>query len=576
MPQITPEEMEFNSRRSPVIGRRGMAATSQPLAVAAGLEILQKGGNAADAAVATAAALNVTEPTSTGIGGDCFALYYDTGTGQVSALNGSGGAPSALTLDRLRKEGFHDELPPFHPYTITVPGACAGWCDLAAVHGRLPLAEALAPAIRLAEEGFPVAPVTAYFWQRAAERQLRQAAGGLEITIDGRGPHPGEIFRNPGLARTLQRVAEGGKAAFYLGEIAEAIARTVQGAGGVLRIEDLAGHHSTWEQPIYTDYRGLRVWECPPNGQGLAALIGLNILEGYDLASLPPLSADRLHLEIEAMRLAFADTRWYVADPEYHPAPLDGLLSKDYAAEHRKLINPMRATLDQRHGTPTTSSDTVYLSVVDGAGNACSFINSNYMGVGTGIVPSGWGFTLQNRGHNFSLDPDHPNALEPGKRPYHTIIPGMITKGGRRTMDEGRTTEDEGGWRSAGLQRLAVGRGREEELYASFGVMGGFMQPQGHLQVVTALVDDALDPQAALDRPRFCIGDGSAGGQVALEQGIPAEALDELLRRGHPAVMVGGHERALFGRGQIILREAGTGVLWGGSDPRADGCTMSL
>jgi len=544
-----------------------MVATSQPLAVAAGLDALAQGGNAADAAIAAAAALNVTEPTSTGIGGDCFALYYDAGTRRVSALNGSGRAPAALTLERLQREGFGEQLPPFHPYTITVPGACAGWCDLSAAHGRLPLDRVLAPAIRLAEEGFPVAPITAYFWQRGAERQLRQAPGGLELTVAGRAPHPGEIFRNPGLARALRVVAEGGKDAFYQGEIAAAIAAVVKKAGGCLSAADLAAHRSTWEEPVSVTYRGLRVWECPPNGQGLAALLGLNLLEGFDLDNLPPLSAGRLHLEVESMRLAFADARWYVADPASNPAPLEWLLSKEYAAERRRLIDPSRATLDQAHGTPFSASDTVYLSVVDGEGNACSFINSNYMGFGTGIVPSGWGFSLQNRGHNFSLDPAHPNALAPGKRPYHTIIPALATRPGQAP----------GGWDSSSTAvptGVAVPTG--EELYASFGVMGGFMQPQGHLQVVVALVDDGLDPQAALDRPRFCVADGTAGGRLALEEGVPPQVMAELVEMGHPVEAISGYARALFGRGQIILRDPESGVLWGGSDPRADGCAMCL
>ncbi|MEJ5198682.1 MAG: gamma-glutamyltransferase family protein [Anaerolineae bacterium] len=553
----------FNSRRSPVYGRRGMVAASQPLAVAAGLEILAAGGNAADAAIATAAALNVTEPTSTGIGGDCFALYYEAATGRITALNGSGRAPAGLTLERLRREGFGVEadddatvgthgraplapLPPYHPYTITVPGACAGWCDLNARHGRLPLARVLAPAIRLAEEGFPVSPITAYHWARGAERQLAQAPGGRELTIEGRAPRPGEIFRNPGLARTLRTVAEGGKDAFYRGPIAEAIAETVQRAGGCMTVEDLAGHTSTWDEPISVTYRGLRVWECPPNGQGMTALLALNILEGFDLAALDPLSPERLHLEIEAMRLAFADARWYIADPRFTNIPIHHLLAKDYAADRRKLIHPHRATLDQRRGAPVAGSDTVYFCTVDGEGNACSFINSNYMGFGTGIVPAGWGFTLQNRGHNFSLEPGHPNAVAPGKRPYHTIIPGLLT------------------------------RASDNALLGPFGVMGGFMQPQGHMQVVIALADDGADPQAALDRPRFCIADGTAGGRVGLEDGIPAATVAALAEMGHVVEVVAGHERALFGRGQIILRDPATGVLCGGSDPRADGCAMSL
>jgi gamma-glutamyltranspeptidase/glutathione hydrolase len=539
----------YHSRRSAVYGTRGMVAASQPLAVAAGLEILNLGGNAADAAVAAAAALNVTEPTSTGIGGDCFALYFNAADHQVSALNGSGRAPAALTLERLHNEGIREELPPLHPYTITVPGACAGWCDLVGEYGRLEMSQVLAPAIRLAEGGFPVAPLTAYFWSRGASRQLKSAPGGKQLTIDGRAPLAGEIFRNPGLARTFRTVVEGGKAAFYQGSIAEAIAEVVEGAGGCLNTTDLAAHFSTWEQPVSTTYRDIRVWECPPNGQGLAALLGLNILEGFNLAELPPLSSRRLHLEIESMRLAFADTSWYVADPAFNPAPLQDLLSKDYAAQRQQLIDPNRATLDQRYGTPTSGSDTVYLSVVDGQGNACSFINSNYMGFGTGIVPAGWGFSLQNRGHNFRLDPEHPNALAPGKRPYHTIIPAMATQ---------------------------TGADGEQELYASFGVMGGFMQPQGHLQVVVSMVDDHLDPQETLDQPRFCISDGEAGGAVDLEAGIPSNVMDELAAMGHSINEVSGHERALFGRGQIICRDPTSGVLCAGSDPRADGCAMSL
>jgi gamma-glutamyltranspeptidase/glutathione hydrolase len=520
-----------------------MVAASQPLAVAAGIEILRQGGNAADAAVAVAAALNVTEPTSTGIGGDCFALFYAASTRQVAALNGSGRAPAALSLERLRREGFSGELPPFHAYTVTVPGACAGWCDLVQHFGRLEMEAVLTPAIRLAEQGFPVTPTTAYFWNRAVERQLRHAVGGVELTIDGRAPQPGEIFRNPGLARAFRAIAQGGKAAFYQGQIAEAIVAALEQAGGCMDVADLAAHESTWDQPISATYRGMTVWECPPNGQGLAALLGLNLLEGFDLAAYPPLSTERLHLEIEALRLAFADTGWYVADPAFNPAPLAGLLSKDYAAERRKLIDPWRAALDPVRGVPLASSDTVYFSVVDAAGNACSFINSNYMGFGTGIVPSGWGFSLQNRGHNFSLQTDHPNALAPGKRPYHTIIPAMATR-------------------------------PDGSLWASFGVMGGFMQPQGHLQVVVALLDDHLDPQSALDRPRFCIEDGRLSGRVALEEGIPPEVVAELAEMGHPVLTLRGHERAAFGRGQIILRGE-DGVLWGGSDPRADGCAMS-
>ena len=536
----------FNSRRSPVHGKGGIVSTSQPLATAAGLEILAKGGNAADAAVAAGAALNVTEPTSTGIGGDMFALFYSANTKRVTALNGSGRAPAKLTLDTLKKDGFTTELPPFHAHTVTVPGACAGWFDLIQKHGSLAMSDILAPATRLASEGFPVAPITAYSWQRGAERQLKSGLNGRELTIDGRGPNAGEIFRNPGLAHTFDLIARGGPSAFYQGPIAEAIVAVIKEAGGVMSVEDLASHVSTWEEPISVTYRGLRVFECPPNGQGITALIALNILEGFDLASLESLSVENLHVMIEAMRLAFADSRWYVADPAFSNVPMQELLSKAYAAERRKLIDLKRATIDQHHGTPTNSSNTVYLSVVDKFGNACSFINSNYWGFGTGIVPKGFGFTLQNRGHNFSLIPDHPNALTPGKRPYHTIIPAMVT------------------------------READDSLYASYGVMGGFMQPQGHVQVLSALVDKGLDPQAALDLPRFCIDVDEAGGDVAIEDGIPNETMAQLEKMGHPVYRVTGYERALFGRGQVILRDTETGTLRAGSDSRADGCAMTL
>jgi gamma-glutamyltranspeptidase/glutathione hydrolase len=547
--------LAFKSRRSPVMGCGGMVASSQPLATAAGLEILARGGNAADAAVATAAALSVTEPASTGLGGDMFCLFYHAGTGQVSALNGSGRAPAALTLERLHREGF-GELPPTHPYTITVPGACAGWCDLIERHGSLPLAEVLAPAMRLAEEGFPVAPVTSLGWQEAAGDNLATALNGGELTVDGRAPRPGELFHNPGLARTLKTVAEGGKKAFYEGEIAEAVAAAVQQAGGCLTPADLAAHASTWEAPISTTYAGLRLWECPPNGQGLTVLMAVNLLEGFDLTALDPLSADRLHLEIEALRLAFADAGWFVADPAKIKVPVEELLSKGYAAERRKLIDPQRASLDQKHGSPLAGSDTVYFCVVDQLGNACSFINSLYMRFGTGIVPSGWGFALQNRGHNFSLDPQHPNALAPGKRPYHTIIPALITSPHPSPLSQGE-------------------RGWGEGLFAAFGVMGGFMQPQGHVQVFLALAQ-GFDPQAALDLPRFCIVDGIPAGRVGLEWEIKAGAVRDLLGRGHDVFRARAAQRGLFGRGQVILRDPLTGVLTGGSDPRADGCAMTL
>jgi gamma-glutamyltranspeptidase/glutathione hydrolase len=353
------------------------------------------------------------------------------------------------------------------------------------------------------------------------------------------------MFRNPTVAGTLRRVVEEGAKGFYQGEVADAVVRVVAAHGGVLDEEDLARHTSTWEEPISTSYRDLRVWECPPNGQGLAALLALNILRGFDLGALEALGSERLHLMIESMRLAFADAGRYVADPSVSPVPVAGLLSESYAAERRKLIGRDRCNPDLTHGMPPAGSDTVYLCAVDGQGNGCSFINSNYVGFGTGLVPEGFGFSLQNRGANFSLDPGHPNALAPGKRPYHTIIPGLLTR------------ESDG------------------SLYAPFGVMGGFMQPQGHLQVVVGMADDGLDPQAALDRPRFNILGGRPDGDVEVEDDISEATCDELAKRGHAVRRIGGWGRVQFGRGQIIRRDP-TGVLWGGSDPRADGCAMSF
>ena len=521
----------------------GMVATSQRYATDAGLAILREGGNAADAAVAAAAALNLTEPMSTGLGGDMFALFYEAATKSVTALNGSGRAPAALSLDLLRKQGL-DPLPAHHAHNVTVPGACAGWFDLIARHGSLPMARILAPAIRLGEEGYAVASHTAHGW--AGGRSMLKGPGERDLTIDGRAPREGETFRNPSLARTLRAIGAGGRDAYYKGEIGRAVVEAVRKAGGVLSAEDLAAHESTWVEPISTTYRGMRVWECPPNGQGITALIALNILEGFDLKGQDPAGPERWHLLIEAMRIAFADTRWYVADPQFSKIPAAELLSKEYAEKRRALFDPKRATVDVRRGSPVAGSDTVYFCAVDGRGNACSFINSNYMGFGTGIVPEGCGFTLQNRGACFVTDPGHPNALAPRKRPYHTIIPGMMTRA-------------------------------DGSLYAPFGVMGGFMQPQGHVQVVVGIVDDGLEPQPVLDRPRFCIQpvDG-ANSKVELETGLPAATVAGLKERGHPVVPgISGYARAIFGRGQVIRRDP-DGTLTGGSDGRADGGVKSV
>ncbi|MFP4323190.1 MAG: gamma-glutamyltransferase, partial [Anaerolineales bacterium] len=468
---MQPMSFDFRSRRSMVSAQRGMVAASNPLAAQAGLDILRQGGNAADAAIAAAAVMNVVAPASTGIGGDCFALYYDATTKQISGLNGSGRAPAALTPEHLAAAGFTEAIPTRHALAVTVPGAVAGWVDLIAQHGSLPMSTLLADAIHYASEGYVVSPVFGRAWGRA-EGFLRERPHTDDYLPDGRAPRPGQIVRLPGLARSLQAIAEGGKTAFYEGPIAEAIVATLREQGGVMSLDDLAGHTSNWVAPISTDYHGLTVYEIPPNGQGLAALIALNIAEGWGLNEMEAFSAERLHLMVEAMRLAFADARHYIADMDVEIVPVEALLSKDYATTRRALVNHETAMQPPGFGAPLPGSDTIYLTAVDGAGNACSFINSLYMGFGSGIVARDTGIFLQNRGANFTLEPGHANRLAPGKRPYHTIIPGMATRDGA--------------------------------LWASFGVMGGFMQPQGHLQVITAMLDDNLNPQEALDRPRFC------------------------------------------------------------------------
>ena len=535
------DELRFESRRSPLIARRAAVATSHPLAAGAGLEVLRSGGNAADAAVATAAALNVVEPTMTGIGGDCFALYLEASSRSVHAVNGSGRAPAALTLAELGRRGVGESLPRRSALAVTVPGAAAAWSDTVSRHGRLPLADVLAPAIALAEDGAPVSPLVAHLWAEG-EPHLRQGPHAAEMLLGGRPPRAGEIWRNPTLARTLRAVAEGGAEAFYTGRIAEAVCAVVQRLGGVLEPADLAAHRSTFEAPIRARYGGCWVYECAPPGQGLAALMALQIAAELPLAGRDPRSAEVLHLLIEAMRLAFADARRYVADPAFGGVPLAALLDPAYAARRRALIDPARATVDPQAGSPAATSDTVYLAVVDEEGNACSFINSNYNGFGTGLVPEGCGFTLQNRGRGFSLDPAHPNALAPGKRPYHTILPGLVTHA-------------------------------DGELHACFGVMGAFMQPQGHLQLLVNLLTHGMDPQSALDAPRFRIVAEEEGGRVQLEDGISDAVLGRLAALGHPVERVSGLYRASgkLGRGQVIARDRDSGALWAGSDGRADG-----
>lgn len=518
-------------------------ASSQPLATLAGVRMLQAGGNAADAAVAAAAALAVVEPNSTGIGGDCFCLFYRASDGSVDAVNGSGRSPQALTLERAGgAEGFERQ----GAHAVTAPGTVAGWADTLSRFGRMALADALGPAIELAEDGFPVTPVISRGWQSQEQLLREKGPAGGDLLLDGRAPRAGEVWTNPAIARVLRGVAEGGLEAFYRGAPARAIVEALELHGGCMTLEDLSGHHSTFEPPLSTTYRGHTVYECPPNGQGITALMALNILEGIDIGATAPRSAAALHPTIEAIRLAFADARAYVADPARVEVPAAAMLSKAYAAERRKLIKPEAAIGLAAAGDLAGGSDTVYLCAVDGEGNACSFINSNYEGFGSCIVPRGCGFSLQNRGAGFALEPGHPNVLEGGKRPYHTIMPAMLTR-------------------------------PDGSLFAAFGVMGGWNQPQGHTQVAINLIDRGMDPQAAIDEPRFSIQSDPPNGDIWVEDGVPVEAISALAQLGHPVRPASGALRSgAVGKGQIIARDPHTGVLWAGSDPRADGCAIGL
>jgi gamma-glutamyltranspeptidase / glutathione hydrolase len=531
MGQLDLHSNPYPSRRSVTVARRGVVATSQPLAVSAGIEMMLRGGNAVDAAIATAVALTVVEPTSNGIGADAFALVWD-GT-RLHGLNGSGRAPAGLSLDVVREQG--GEMPTRGWLPVTVPGAPAAWRDLHARFGRLPFRELFEPAIRYAEEGYPLSPVLALFWGYATNAYSRENGpeyrGWMEtFAPGGKAPKAGEIWSSPGHASTLREIAESSAGSFYEGAIARRIARFAQETGGYITERDLAAHTSTWVEPISASYRGYEAWEIPPNGQGIAALIALNILEGFDIAEHERDTPDAFHLQIEAMKLGFIDAHRYVADPEHADVPTERLLSKDYAGRRRGLIGEKALTPEA--GDPN-SGGTVYLCAADGDGMMVSLIQSNYMGFGSGIVVPGTGISMQNRGHGFSLDSEHPNRLQPGKRPYHTIIPGFLTRGGE-----------------------AVG---------PYGVMGGFMQPQGHLQMVVNTVDYALNPQASLDAPRWQWKEGLA---VEVESEADPSIVDGLRARGHDirvAESGGG-----FGRGQIIWRLP-SGAYIAGSDKRADG-----
>ncbi|KAF0682430.1 Aste57867_25443 [Aphanomyces stellatus] len=562
MASYAPRAYQANAfTRSPVHAIHGMVATNHPQASEIGLRILKAGGNATDAAIAIAATLALVEPCSTGMGGDCFLLHYDAATKKVSALNGSGRCPAALTLERAR----HDcpgatKFTLDHVHAVTVPGGVAGWVDAVDAWGSMTMEQVLRPAIELAKDGFPVSTQTALGWQRGIG-QLKKWPHPDDLLVDGEAPRAGEvryiphllhhharqIFRNLNLAASLEEVAAKGKPGFYEGRVAKAIVDAVQSHGGVLSLDDLKTHTSTFLDPIKVTFEGVDVYEVPPNGQGITALMALNMLKEVqgDAWKQAVNSEKYLHTLIEVLRLAFMDTRWYVTDPAVEHVPIKELLSTEYAHERLKLVNPDKAEIDPKRGSPVLSSGTVSFQVVDGAGNAVSMVNSNYAGFGTGLIPKGCGFTLQNRGVNFSLDENHPNKLAPGKRPYHTIIPGMALYADSQL------------------------------LHSSFTVMGGFMQPQGHVQVLLNQLVFKMDPQAALDTPRFCIGTSEGDfSYIYIEPGVAPDVIEKLRAKGHAIKILDANTVSAVGRGQIITKNPRNGVLCAGSDGRGDGLPM--
>jgi gamma-glutamyltranspeptidase/glutathione hydrolase len=517
--------------RSPVYAREGIAATSHPLASAAAIETLKAGGSAADAAIAAVAVLCVVEPAMTGIGGDCFCLVAKPDA-PVWGYNGSGRAGAAVTTEKLKAQGLPRKIPATSPHAVTVPGAIDAWEAILQAHGRFGLDRALQPAIRYAEEGFAIAPRVAADWATTVDKLKPHAGSRKHYLVDGASPAVGSVLRLPALAATLKAIAAGGARAFYQGAIAADIAATVHAAGGLLAAEDLARHRGEAVTPISTGYRGLDVVELPPNGQGLTALVLLNILEQFDLSKLDPAGPERLHLALEAARLAFGVRDTHIADPATMREPVAGLLDKGFARKLGRLIDPhRRAALPP---APKPGSDTIYLTVVDRDRMAVSLINSLYSAFGTGICTEQSGIMLHNRGTGFVLDPEHPNTIAPGKRPMHTIIPALTMRDKRCAM--------------------------------AFGVMGADYQPMGHAHVITNMVDYGMDVQAAIDSPRMFF----EGETTEVERGVPAGTIEGLKARGHNVAF-----RPLpLGGGQAIVIDWERGVLIGGSDPRKDGCAI--
>ena len=526
---------DFPSRRSVVRAQNGIVATSQTLASVAGLRMLLDGGNAIDAAIAAAATLNVVEPMSTGIGGDMFALVWIAREKKLYALNGSGRAPAALTIQEVKMRGATAEMPMFGWLPVTVPGAVDGWAQLLQRFGTKRFADVLAPAIDYAENGFPVTELIANSFARTQPKlDMNPEAARIYLNRD-EPPRVGQILKQPDLGKSFRAIAQDGRDAFYRGWIADEISKYAYKTGGFITKKDLENHTSTWEEPIATTYQDVTLFECPPNGQGIVALSALNILEEFDLIEMEHNSAEYAHHLIEALKLAFADAFAHVADPAHMRVSTEKLLSKEYARTRRALIDPLNAMELPRTGF-AIGNDTIYLSVIDKERNCVSFINSLYEGFGSGIVVPGTGICLQNRGANFSLDPKSPNALAPNKRPYHTIIPAMAF--------------------------------RNDKPWLSYGVMGGFMQPQGHVQVLLNMTDFKMDPQRALDAPRVRVFEDGA---VALEDAFDNDTRVALATRGHNLVQAA---RGEFGGGQVIEIDSETGALAAGSDPRKDGSAV--
>lgn len=525
-------EYRYPSRRRLTFGRRGMVCASQPLAAQAGLDMMKKGGNAFDAVLATAACLTVVEPMSCGIAGDAFAQIWHEG--KLYALNASGFAPELLCVDALKEAGF-TEMPRYGWGAVTVPGVTAGWAAINKRFGRLPLAEIFEPAIHYAREGFPVSPVISNLWEKnygvlkASLTKEQFANWEAVFAPDGHVPQAGEIFKNPGLAADLEELAATGCESFYRGAIADKIDAFSRQTGGYIRKEDLAAYEAEWVEPITTNYKGYDVWELPPNGHGIVALMALNILEGMDVSAGHD-APSTVHKQLEAMKLAFTDGKRYVSDPRHMKYTVEQMLSKDYAAKRRAEIS--ETAMDPKPGTPYCG-DTVYFCAADGEGNMASFIQSLYCGFGSGLVMPGSGIVFHNRGNNFTMDPEMENCVAPRKKPYHTIIPGFLSKDGK-----------------------AVG---------PFGVMGGFMQPQGHVQVMMNIIDFHMNLQEALDAPRWM---WTGGKNIELEHGYGAETIARMARQGHQVTVP--TDSLNLGRGQLIWRNE-EGTLCGATEPRGDG-----